>query len=140
MSRNGRLEQRPGPKCALGRVKFEFPNRFQVYLHDTPTRSTFTRTQRSVSHGCVRLERALDLARRLLTGAPDWPQGRIDKVLDTRKTTWAKLAQPMPVYLLYFTTFPDDQGQVAFCDDVYGWDAELLKLLDTAVPSASSRA
>jgi murein L,D-transpeptidase YcbB/YkuD len=129
--RAGRLVQRPGPHNALGRVKFEFPNPFSVYLHDTPSRSAFASNHRSVSHGCVRLEKALDLARRLL---PDWPPERMDRTLASQATTTVRLAHPVPVGLYYLTAFPDQDGSVSFRDDIYGWDEELLRLLDAQAP------
>jgi murein L,D-transpeptidase YcbB/YkuD len=124
-----RLMQQPGPKNALGQVKFEFPNPFQVYLHDTPAKAAFTRANRSVSHGCVRLERALDLARTLLSTAPDWSAERVEEVLQSDETTRVKLPRPTPVVLNYLTAFPD-AGAIAFRQDIYGWDGRLLRLLD----------
>ena len=128
--RDGRLVQKPGPKNALGQVKFEFPNPFQVYLHDTPARAAFASAHRTVSHGCVRLQRALDLARRLLSDRSDWPPERIDTTLATRSTTTVRLPHPVPVGLYYLTAFPNPDGTVSFREDVYGWDTQLLRLLD----------
>ncbi len=122
------LLQKPGPGNALGRIKFDFPNAYSVYLHDTPGQAAFSRTTRTVSHGCVRLQRPEDLAKRLLAADPAWPPERIEQVLAGDETTRARLPAPMPVFLLYWTAF--DQGrQMAFRDDVYGWDAELQGLL-----------
>jgi murein L,D-transpeptidase YcbB/YkuD len=134
--KDGRLVQQPGPKCALGQVKFDFPNPFQVYLHDTPSRQAFTRSNRQVSHGCVRLEHAVDLAKRLLQGSSGWPPDRVDEVLASDDTRWVRLPEPMPVGLYYFTAFVQD-GQVAFRDDAYGWDAALLRLLDAGASSSA---
>ncbi len=123
------LLQKPGPHNALGRIKFDFPNAYSVYLHDTPGQAAFARATRTVSHGCVRLQRPEDLAKRLLAADPAWPPERIDQVLAGEETTRVKLPAPMPVFLLYWTAF--DQGsQMAFRDDVYGWDAELQGLLN----------
>jgi murein L,D-transpeptidase YcbB/YkuD len=133
---SGELMQKPGSKNALGQVKFEFPNPFQVYLHDTPARSAFESAHRSISHGCVRLERALDLAVRLLSGDADWPPDRLSEALASRDTAFIKLARPVPVGLYYFTAFPSD-GQTAFRDDVYGWDEQLLRLLDAGASSSA---
>lgn len=122
------LLQKPGPHNALGRIKFDFPNPYSVYLHDTPGQAAFSRTTRTVSHGCVRLQRPEDLAKRLLAQNAEWPPERIDQVLAGEETTRARLAAPMPVLLLYWTAF--DQGpQMAFREDVYGWDARLQELL-----------
>jgi murein L,D-transpeptidase YcbB/YkuD len=128
------LTQQPGPENALGRAKFVFPNRYAVYLHDTPARSAFAREQRSVSHGCVRLERAIDLARLLASDAPGWSADRVDAVLAGQETTEVKLARPVPVTLMYLTAFPVAGGAIQFRQDVYGWDAEVLRRLDAAGP------
>ena len=84
--RDGRLIQQPGPKAALGLVKFDFPNPYAVYLHDTPTKSTFSQPQRAASHGCVRLEHAVELARTLVAEEPGASAGRIDRILTSGKT------------------------------------------------------
>lgn len=124
-----RLTQKPGPQNALGQVKFLFDNRYSVYLHDTPARAAFAREQRSVSHGCVRLERAVDLARLLLSTEPGWSPQRVDEVLAGSETTEIKLQRPVPVMLAYMTAFAVNGG-LAFRQDVYGWDAEVLRRLD----------
>jgi murein L,D-transpeptidase YcbB/YkuD len=125
----GGLEQLPGPKCALGTIKFDLSNRFGVYLHDTPARSLFALDSRTLSHGCMRLENPNALARRLLEGDPAWSETKIDIALLSGKTVRAPLPQPVPVYVFYWTAFVDDQGQVAFRTDVYRWDERLLGLL-----------
>jgi murein L,D-transpeptidase YcbB/YkuD len=127
--RSNQLVQRPGPKNSLGRVKFEFPNPYSVYLHDTPAKAAFTKQDRSISHGCVRLQHAVDLAKTLLSGSPGWDEERIDRVLDGRTTTHVRLPRPVPVMLFYGTAFPMGD-EIAFRDDVYGWDEEMLRLLD----------
>ena len=126
-----KLMQKPGPGSALGQVKFDFSNDFGVYLHDTPSRGAFGHASRSVSHGCVRLQRPISLAKRLLASSPDWPAETVDETLDSLETTRARLAQPVAVMLMYWTAFPDG-SQLAFRDDVYGWDAKLLGLLAAA--------
>ena len=125
----GGLQQRPGPKCALGDVKFDLSNPFGVYLHDTPSRSLFARDSRTLSHGCMRLEKPNDLAKRLLRDDPAWPGARIDLVLASGQTTRIPLAPPVPVYVFYWSAFVDDQAQVDFRPDVYRWDERLLRLL-----------
>lgn len=127
--REGRLIQRPGPHAALGLVKFDFPNDYAVYLHDTPSKSAFNRAQRTVSHGCVRLARAVELARTLVSRQPGWSAERLDKALASGRTSRVKLDQPVPVRLMYLTALPQGD-QVAYLQDVYGWDAKLLGLLD----------
>jgi len=127
--RDGRLIQRPGPTAALGRVKFDFPNDYAVYLHDTPSKSAFNRAQRTVSHGCVRLARAVELARTLVAQQPGWSAERLDKVLASGRTTRVKLDRPVPVRLMYQTAVPQ-ADQITYLPDVYGWDTQLLGLLD----------
>ena len=131
-----RLVQKPGPQNALGQVKFRFDNRYMVYLHDTPARAAFSREQRSVSHGCVRLERAVDLARLVLSTEPGWSPERVDQVLAGAETVEVKLSRPVPVMLMYMTAFSTGGG-IAFRPDVYGWDAEVLRRLDAQGPGAA---
>ena len=131
-----KLVQQPGPQNALGQVKFLFDNRYSVYLHDTPAKAAFTREQRSVSHGCVRLAQALDLAQLLLAAEPGWSAQRIGEVLAGGETTEVKLSRPVPVILGYFTAYPVPGG-TAFRPDVYGWDAEVLRRLDAQGPGAA---
>jgi murein L,D-transpeptidase YcbB/YkuD len=125
-----RLVQQPGADSALGVVKFTFDNPYSVYLHDTPSKAAFSRSQRAVSHGCVRLEKAVDFAKLLLsTDAPGWSAGRVDEVLASGETEHVKLSRAVPVRLVYLTAFPQG-GHIAFRPDLYGWDAQLLQLLD----------
>jgi murein L,D-transpeptidase YcbB/YkuD len=126
---DGRLVQQPGPESALGLVKFDFDNPYSVYLHDTPSKAAFDRSQRAVSHGCVRLQHALQFAQLLLSKQPGWSGDKMNQVLASRETTTVKLANPVPVRLMYLTAFPEG-GRTAFRGDVYGWDGELLRLLD----------
>jgi murein L,D-transpeptidase YcbB/YkuD len=128
---DGRLMQLPGPDSALGLVKFDFDNPYAVYLHDTPSKAAFGRDARAVSHGCVRLERAMDLAAIFLEAQPGWSVERINDVIASGETTTVKLDRPVPVRLLYLTAVPND-GTITYVDDVYGWDGQLLQLLDRA--------
>jgi len=125
----GGLVQSPGPESALGLVKFDFPNPYSVYLHDTPSKAAFDRAGRAVSHGCVRLERAVDLANLLLRAEPGWSPQRVADVIASQQTTTVKLHNPVPVRLLYLTAVPSEGG-IAVLPDLYGWDAPLLQLLD----------
>jgi murein L,D-transpeptidase YcbB/YkuD len=124
-----RLQQASGPKSALGQIKFDFPNAFAVYLHDTPTRAPFGRDSRAVSHGCVRLERPFDLANKLFENDPTWTPDHIQDVIQDGKTQRVQLTNDMPVFLLYFTVYPDVKGRMDFRDDVYDWDTQLLRLI-----------
>jgi L,D-transpeptidase YcbB len=116
---DGRVRQRPGPKNSLGRYKFIFPNDFDVYLHDTPEGHLFARTERAFSSGCVRLERPRDFARMLLRLQSDRDPDSLDPILATGREQWIKLDRPLPVYLLYFTAWAQEDGTVRFHHDVY---------------------
>lgn len=123
------LVQEPGAHNALGRVKFDFPNRYSVYLHDTPSRRLFTDPERAQSHGCVRLEHPRDLAVELLKGDPDWSREAIDEVIDEGATRRIALSEPMPVVITYQTAFVADDGAVHFRPDIYGLDTKLTLAL-----------
>jgi len=125
------LRQRPGTNNALGRVKIIFPNPHNVYLHDTPARSLFGRSERAFSHGCIRLARPLDLAGQVLQagGVDGWNRERIDGVIASAKTTVVNLRDPLPVHITYLTAWVD--GDTAnFRGDIYGHDVKLLAALD----------
>lgn len=126
---NGELQQLPGPKCALGTIKFDLPNRFGVYLHDTPARSLFARDTRDFSHGCMRLEQPNALAKRILKDTPGWSEDRIDEAILAGATQRVELAKPVPVFVVYWSAFVDDQGHAAFRPDIYRWDEKLLGML-----------
>jgi murein L,D-transpeptidase YcbB/YkuD len=121
------LRQRPGKNNALGKAKFVFPNRFNVYLHDTPAQSFFSRSERAFSHGCIRLSRPIDLAEQVL-GPEGWGRERIDSVVASGKRTVVNLTTPLPVYITYFTAWVDN-GTPNFRNDVYEQDAKLLAAL-----------
>ncbi|BCP54231.1 murein L,D-transpeptidase [Kaistia sp. 32K] len=125
------LRQQPGPKNALGRVKFMFPNEHNVYLHDTPSRSLFARSERAFSHGCIRVSKPLELAQQVLIagGVSGWNMDRINSVVATEKNTVVKLNQPLPIHLTYLTAWVDEDG-VNFRKDIYNQDAKLLAALD----------
>lgn len=122
--------QRPGPQNALGRVKFIFPNSHSVYLHDTPSRQLFERSERTFSHGCIRTQNPLDLAERLLADQPKWNRAVIDKTIEGGKTTTVHLTEPLRVFLLYWTVEPAENGDVRFFDDVYKRDPAVLVALN----------
>jgi len=118
------LRQDPGPKNALGRVKIMFPNTYSVYLHDTPSQSKFEETDRAFSSGCVRVERALELAERLLADPSRWNAATIQKTIDAGRTQNVTLPSKVPVLLAYWTAWVDPQGRVNFRRDVYGQDVQ----------------
>ncbi|WP_322964412.1 L,D-transpeptidase family protein [Sphingomonas fuzhouensis] len=122
--------QQSSEKSALGRYKFDFPNDFAVYLHDTPAQSGFSKFDRLASHGCVRLEKPAELAALMLKTTPEWQQPQIDAVIASGKTVRATMAEPVAVYLLYWTAFANADGQVGFRDDPYGWDAQLASKIE----------
>lgn len=129
---NGRLavRQLPGPSNSLGQVKLDMPNPFTIYLHDTPNKALFEKAVRTFSHGCIRTERIRDLAGLLLSGQKDWDMERISQVLAGRQTTRVLLAQPIPVYVAYFTAVDDGKGGIMFLDDVYGRDGAVAEALN----------
>jgi L,D-transpeptidase YcbB len=122
---DGKLRQRPGANNSLGQVKFRFPNRFGVYLHDTPSRSLFDRTARALSHGCVRVERPADLAEWVLRDDPRWSWETIQDALDSGRERSVALPEPVPVHIAYWTAWVDDTGTLWFGQDIYGLDGEI---------------
>jgi len=127
------LQQKPGPWNALGTLMFDFPSPFAVYLHDTPGRSAFARSDRSLSHGCVRVEQVTALAGELL--GPEGSPEAIQKIVAGQQTERHALKKTMPVYLTYLTAFVDDDGALQFRDDPYGIDARLaVALKDSKSP------
>ena len=115
-----RVYQKPGEKNALGLVKFEFPNRFQVYLHDTPTKHLFARSRRDFSHGCIRVQNALVLARKLLELDGNKALKSIGKYLKRKNPTYVKLNTPIPIYVRYIPASTDGSGNVVILRDIYG--------------------
>jgi murein L,D-transpeptidase YcbB/YkuD len=123
-----RLRQRPGADNALGLVKFMFPNRSSVYLHDTPADRLFSRVARTLSHGCVRVERPVDLAHALLERY-GWDEERIAEAMQGKTEQWIRVKEPVPVHLVYFTAWADS-GRAQFRNDVYGHDRDQAAALD----------
>ncbi|MDE2371106.1 MAG: L,D-transpeptidase family protein [Burkholderiales bacterium] len=119
-----RLRQRPGPRNALGDVKFVFPNRDSIYLHHTPATALFARDRRDFSHGCIRVERPVALARFVLRDMPEWTPGRIEQAMAAGRSTTVPLARPVPVLLAYGTALVKG-GRIQFYADVYGLDRRL---------------
>jgi murein L,D-transpeptidase YcbB/YkuD len=117
------FRQKPGAKNALGHVKFLFPNQFDVYLHDTPADALFARQGRAFSHGCVRVEQPEALARWVLKGMPEWTAEKIVEAMHAGDEQHVKLNQQIPVHIVYFTAWADDEGMVSVVPDVYGYDA-----------------
>jgi murein L,D-transpeptidase YcbB/YkuD len=124
-----RFRQRPGSRNALGRIKFKFPNRFHVYMHDTPARALFAKTRRAFSHGCVRLERPADLAAYLLRADPAWTLKRIEQAIKGGQRQYISLQRPIAVHFIYQTAWVDADGRVQFRPDIYGLDKRHQNLL-----------
>ena len=124
------IRQKPGPKNALGLVKFIFPNDYNVYLHSTPQPELFSRARRDFSHGCIRVENAAALAAWVLRNKPDWNPDRIRATMDgDSDNVQVNLDQPIPVLILYSTAVVEPDNEVHFFDDIYGYDASLQKAL-----------
>ena len=132
-----RLQQRAGDKAALGHVKFDFDNKYGVYLHDTPSHGTFAKYSRMVSHGCVRLEKPVVLANTLMAGDPRWTPEAIEAAISDGDTVRAQLPKGVAVFLLYWTAYAGPDGQTNFRGDPYGWDAALTARIVAGAPGAA---
>lgn len=131
-----KLRQDPGPLNPLGRVKFMFPNRFAVYLHDTPSTEMFRNSSRDFSHGCIRLEEPIGMAAYLLRDNPRWTRQKITEAIDSGEKVIIPLDEPIPVHILYRTAWVDDKETIHFRDDVYERDNRLEMALKEAPPDA----
>jgi murein L,D-transpeptidase YcbB/YkuD len=125
-----RFRQDPGPKNALGRVKFMFPNKFDIYLHDTPAVGVFARTMRASSHGCIRVEKPIELAEYLLQDDTQWIKEKILAAIESKIEQTVRLPNPIPVHLLYWTAWADEGGSIEFRRDIYSRDEALSKGLE----------
>ena len=119
------IRQKPGSTNSLGRVKFIFPNNYNIYFHDTPARSLFGEEKRAFSHGCIRLEKPDALAIYLLRDRPEWDPERIAGAMRSDQEKWVPLESPMPVFISYFTAWVDGNGLLHFRDDLYGHDQKM---------------
>ena len=119
-----RIRQKPGAVNALGQIKIMFPNKHNVYLHDTPDRGLFAQRQRAFSSGCIRTQDPLDLFAWLMDGT-DWTRERIQQTVDSGRETRVDLARKVPVHVLYMTAVVDSAG-VRLVDDIYERDAAVL--------------
>jgi murein L,D-transpeptidase YcbB/YkuD len=131
------IRQRPGEKNALGKVKFLFPNSFNIYLHDTPLKELFAKDKRAYSHGCIRVSDPAKLARYVLEGTAGWPPEKIDSALNKGdKEKYVKVKSPIPVIIVYYTALTDEQGNLQFREDIYGHDARLAQKMFSDAPAA----
>jgi murein L,D-transpeptidase YcbB/YkuD len=129
------LRQDPGPLNALGRIKFMFLNKYNIYLHDTPARPLFEETQRDFSHGCIRIEHPIELAAYLLQPDPRWDRDALLLALEDAVDRSVPLPEPMPIHLLYWTAWAAGDGTIQFRRDIHGRDAPLLAALRAPPPS-----
>ena len=124
------VRQNPGPTNALGRVKFMFPNTYDVYIHDTPSKGSFAREERDISSGCVRVERPFDLAVLLLSDSPEWSPVNIRNAMQQEKEQIVRLKIPVDVVLIYLTAWTDGKDRIQFRKDVYKRDEIVLGALN----------
>ncbi|RFS19697.1 hypothetical protein DVR12_21575 [Chitinophaga silvatica] len=122
------IRQRPGARNALGRVKFLFPNSYNIYFHDTPDKSLFQRDNRAYSHGCIRLKDPVDMAKYVLDDAPEWTDDKIDAAMKSGRQRFVPVKHPVPVIITYYTAWMQD-GALHFADDVYDHDTRFLSKL-----------
>lgn len=134
------VREKPGPKNSLGLVKFMFPNQYDIYLHSTPQQELFSRTRRDFSHGCVRVEKPADLAAWVLDGqkdkeGQDWDLQHVtDAMQNGEDNRQVNLKTPLPIVIFYLTARVDEGGKVNFFDDLYGYDADMQKVLENGPP------
>jgi len=122
-----RIVQSPGKKNALGKVKFMFPNRFKIYLHDTPSKRLFKNSSRAYSHGCIRIQKPLEFATKLFKSRLS--KSKIDKILEKEGTTIVKMGRSVPIHLTYFTLWIDEKGKMKSYKDVYKRDRMVGRIL-----------
>ncbi len=132
-----RIRQRPGPRNALGDIKFIFPNDQNIYLHHTPAPQLFSRARRDFSHGCIRIEYPVELAQFVLRNKPEWTRERIEEAMGGGKSRTLRLDEPIPVLIAYSTAVVKDGGKVYFFPDIYQQDARLEQALRSARPIRS---
>src|SRR5262249_18322770 len=132
---NGRLQQLAGANSGLGQLMFEMNNRFDVYLHDTPSKNLFSRDDRRISHGCIRVENPQKLAALLMQR----PIDAIHQVIQSGSTPRRELQKPVPVFVVYETAFADADGKLQYRADIYGRDAEIRQSLDAKPRAVAER-
>jgi murein L,D-transpeptidase YcbB/YkuD len=128
----GGIRQKPGPGNALGKVKFIFPNSFNMYFHDTPSKSLFGQDKRAFSHGCIRLSEPQKMAEWLLRDYPEWSTEKIVSAMNQTSEKIVKLKAAVPVFIIYYTAWVDHDGLLNFRDDVYQHDSEILQKMFTS--------
>lgn len=134
-----RIRQKPGAKNALGYIKFMFPNRFNVYMHDTPDRHLFKRARRAFSHGCIRVQKPLELALLILQqDDPNWTRERLEQLIQGGKRRILNIHSDWMVHILYWTAWVNDWGQLQFCQDIYDRDPVLWQALNKATGNSKT--
>ena len=133
------LRQAAGPENALGRVKFMLPNDYGIYLHDTPHRWLFERPVRAFSSGCIRIRKPVALAAYLLRGQPEWDRRAIEAAIATGRPQHIDLAEPIPIYLVYWTAWVGEEGRVNFRNDIYGRDSRVAQAMRVEALTVSRR-
>ncbi len=133
------IRQKPGPKNALGRIKFIFPNKHFVFLHDTPAKALFSKNMRAFSHGCIRVEKPLELARILFEGSKKWSIEKIKEAIASGKNRIIHLEKRMPILILYWTVVRNHDNTITFLPDIYNRDKKILLGLDTPLKLAFGR-
>jgi len=128
---NGQVRQKPGPDNSLGLVKFMFPNSDDIYMHDTPSKTLFDFEKRTFSHGCINVKMAKELAVAMLQDYPEWTQAKIDKAMEGKTENSFKLTKKVPIYITYFTSLVNENGEIGFFQDVYEKDKEVTS--ETAI-------
>jgi len=126
------IRQKPGEKNALGRVKFLFPNSFNIYFHDTPVKSLFAKEKRAYSHGCIRLKEPEKMANYVLRNQPEWTPEKIEEAMNSGEQKFVKVKDPIPVVVTYYTAWVDENGLLNFRDDIYGHDMALAQKMFNA--------
>lgn len=119
------IRQLPGAGNSLGKVKFLFPNSFNIYFHDTPAKSLFSKDKRAYSHGCIRLSDPAKLANYVLRNDKDWTPEKINAAMNSSKEQVVRLPKAIPVFITYYTSWVDESGMLNFRDDIYGHDKKV---------------
>lgn len=139
---NFRLRQSPGDMNSLGRLKFDFDNNFAVYMHGTPHQELFKKNERALSSGCIRLHDPEEVAEIYLSHNKDhWDKQRLDDEISSKKTHWVAIAKPMPLFVVYWTVFTDETGEVNFRKDTYNYDSFLMQNMrsEEAISNSSNQ-
>ena len=126
------IRQLPGEKNSLGKVKFLFPNSFDIYFHDTPAKSLFSKDKRAYSHGCIRLSDPVKMAQYVLRNNPEWTPEKIHEAMNSGKEKYVKVKNPIPVFISYYTAWVDESGRMNFREDIYGHDAKMAAKMFTS--------